>query len=186
MRRTVVAKAHVGPFAHVDQPTASVAHLLPADPQERVRLRVKGRCGDERRVHVRLVEVQLVLIDRPRPADAPRLDPALQLDEHARVGREVRVRVSHVALEPVDVRFDLGLAPELVLVTLDPLTRLAAKREKRVVAVPEAHVLDRVPEVVAHVGRAQPGPVLVVTEKPIRSRVVRLLRPRADGRGEDP
>jgi len=55
----------------------------------------------KRHIHKRLMNVQLVLIDRPRTSRSSALEAALDLEEDSRAVAEMQIGVKHVALEKV-------------------------------------------------------------------------------------
>src|SRR5262245_6522755 len=153
----VETAAYVQPFSGRDQPTGTEPHLVTAKTQ-RHRAAIAGA---QFHVDERLMQIECVLVGRPRSPIPTVLQTALDLDEGTDTRAEVPIRMQQVSLKRVPVGV-VGLRPESWFThLLVPPTRLAAYGEVPVVWL-ERDVLDCVPAVLMARSVFQPAPVLVV------------------------
>ena len=173
--------AHVRALAHVDQASGAISHLLTTQSQRRGRI---DPSPAGRQVEERLLEVELVLVDRVRRAFAAVLEGAVELAEHTDVRSEMEVAEQHVALQEDAVIVLRIVAPDRVVRVLVALAHLAAERQVGVAALVERDVFERVERIGAQRRVAQDGPVLLVPQALIFGTLGRLCRRRPVGREE--
>src|SRR6266478_4901801 len=117
---SVKAQADIWTLPHIDQATRAVFHLVSAgselDPVPITSRSDFEECG---------LEIQSLLVDWPRAADAVRIQPAFQLHERANVLAVVNVEIKHVPLVEIAVHEWL-LAPVVVSNLFPNLTSFAA------------------------------------------------------------
>src|SRR5882672_7171450 len=117
---SVKTQADIWTLPHIDQATRTVFHLMSAgselDPVPIISRSDFEECG---------LEIQFLLVDRPRAADAVRIQPAFQLHERANVLAVVNVKIKHVPLVEIAVHEWL-LAPVVVSNLFPNLTSFAA------------------------------------------------------------
>src|SRR5258708_7346942 len=117
---SVKTQADVWALPHIDQATRAVFHLVSAsselDPVPIISRSDFEKCG---------LEIQFFFVDRPRAADAVRIQTAFQLHERANVVAVVKVKIKHVPLVEIAVHERL-LAPVVVSNLFPNLASFAA------------------------------------------------------------
>src|SRR5229473_706347 len=105
---SVKTQADIWTLPHIDQATRAIFHLLSAGPElDPVPIISRSdfeKCG---------LEIQFLFVDRPRAADAVRIQSAFQLHERASVLAVVNVKIKHVPLVEIAVH-ERQLAPVVV------------------------------------------------------------------------
>src|SRR5882757_8815774 len=105
---SVKTQADIWALSHIDKATGAVFDLLSAgselDPVPIISRSDFEKCG---------LEIQFLFVDRPRAADAVRIQPAFKLHERADVLAVVNVEMKHVPLVEIAVHERL-LAPIVV------------------------------------------------------------------------
>src|SRR5216684_1968688 len=105
---SVKAQADIRALPHIDYATGAVLHLVSAGPELNpvpiISRSDFDECG---------LEIQFLFVDRPRAADAVRIQPAFQLHERANVLAVVNVKIKHVPLVEIAVHERL-LAPVVI------------------------------------------------------------------------
>src|SRR5207244_837153 len=121
---SITAPAYTRALPHNDEATRAVFHLLSAgselDPVPIISRSDFEKCG---------LEIQFLFVDRPRAADAVRIQPAFQLHERANVLAVVNVKIKHVPLVEIAVHERL-LAPVVVSNLFPNLASFAAHGEE--------------------------------------------------------
>src|SRR5258708_3087498 len=117
---SVKTQADIWALPHIDQATRAVFHLVSAgselDPVAIASRSDFEKCG---------LEIQFLFVDRPRAADAVRIQTAFQLHERANVLAVVNVKIKHVPLVEIAVHERL-LAPVVVSNLFPNLASFAA------------------------------------------------------------
>src|SRR5882757_8287995 len=92
------------------------------------------------------LEIQLLFVDRPRAADAVRIQTAFQLHERANVVAVVKVKIKHVPLVEIAVHERL-LAPVVVSDLFPNLASFATHGQEPILpAGPQTNIFDGVPK----------------------------------------
>ena len=164
---------HVRALAHVDQTAGAISHLLTTQARRR------GHVLDQRRgrqVEERLLDVELVLVDRVRRALATALEGAVELAKHTDARSKMEVAEQHVALQEHAVIVLRIVAPDRVVRVFVALAHLAAERQVSIAALVERDVLERVDRIGTQRRVTQNGPVLLVPQSFIFGALGRLCR----------
>src|SRR5713101_4351893 len=121
---SVKTQADIWTLPHIDQATRAVFHLVSSgpelDPVPVISRSDFEECG---------LEIQFLFVDRPRAADAVRIQPAFQLHGRTHVLAVVNVKVKHVTFVEIAVHERL-LAPVVVSNLFPNLTSFAAHGEE--------------------------------------------------------
>jgi hypothetical protein len=107
------------------------------------------------------LKVESLFVYWPGTALTERLDSALELNKRAIVFAVMNIKVHHIPLEKEGVLERL-LAPVIVSNPFPVLTGLTSNAQVPVITmVPEADVLDRIPEILAEGRVPEKAPVLI-------------------------
>ena len=138
------------------QTAGTVIQLLPACSECDPFLSASGT-----NIQESLLNVESLLVDRPRTTLTERLNSALQLNKRAKVLAVMNIGVRHIPLEKESV-LDRLLAPVIVPDPLEVLPSPASNAYVPVVEmVSQAYVLNRIPEVLPEDGIPQKALVFI-------------------------
>src|SRR5262247_4754717 len=108
------------------------------------------------------MNVQLVLIDRPRTSSSSVLEAALDLEEDSRAFAEMQIGMNHIALEKVAAVVLRTPTPTRIAEPLVLHARFAAYREIPILLITERNIFDSIQHIVAPGLVTQKTPVLFV------------------------
>jgi hypothetical protein len=115
-------------------------------------------------IQERTLEIEPLLINRPRATYPERLETRLEFKESSNMLAKMSIKTQHVALKEKIVPIRL-LSPIVVAFLLPQFTRFSAERQEPIIVAPsKPNIFERVPEIFAKGGVGEKAPVFVLAQ----------------------